>query len=448
MRHKQIIAFVFLCLLSVASIAQEQTTISYSLEEAKTYAAEHAYQQKLAALDVEKAKNKVNETISIGLPQVSASLSYLNNIEIPSTVIPGDFIPNGKPGELVAIRFGSEQSMDASITANQLIFDGSYLVGLQATKVYLELSKNDKEKSLIELKKLVTQAYGNVLVAEKNLEILKKNQKSLDVIAFETEEIYKNGLIEEQDKDQAKLNYQRITNQYEDAGRQLELAKNQLKFIMGLPVNSNIVLSDNLEKITETSMDADFAHKELIIDNHIEYKSILTQEKATSLLTRQQKSVYLPKLTGFYTYQQNSFENEFNFYGDAVWLSGQFFGINLSVPIFTSFGNKNRVQQAKIDHEKVKIAKLQIEQNLKIQAENAKSAYMFALNQYETNNENLVLAESIYDKVKEKYDEGMNSSLDLTTANNQLLTAQQSYIQASFQLIDSKVKLDQALNNL
>ena len=447
MKQKQLIAFILICNLAFAMIAQENNSKSYSLEAAKAYAIEHAYQQQIAALDVEKAQSKVNETIAIGLPQVSGSVGYKNNIEIPAIAVPAEFFPNGVPGEIATVRFDSDQSMGATITASQLIFDGSYLVGLQATKVYLELSKNDEEKSLIELKRLVTQAYGNVLVAEKNVEILKKNQKNLDAIAFESEEIYKNGLIEEQDRDQAKLNYKSITNQYENAGRQLEVAKNQLKFIMGLSIESDIVLSDDLETITKTSMGSEFVQKEFIIDNHIEYKSILTQEKATDLVTKQQKSVYLPKLSAFYTYQQNSYANDFSFFRDADWIAGQFFGINLNVPIFTSFGNKNRVQQAKIDNQKVKIAKLQIEQNLKIQAENAKSAYIFALNQYETNNENLALAESIYDKVKEKYEEGLNSSLELTTANNQLLNAQQSYIQASFQLIDSKVKLDQALNN-
>ena len=283
MKQKQLLSLVFFVHLMAASFAQENNIKTYSLEEAKAYALNNAYQQKLAALDVAKAQSKVNETIAIGLPQVSGAVGYMNNIEIPPSAIPADFLPNGTPGEIATVRFGAEQTMNASITANQLIFDGSYLVGLQATKVYLELSKNDEEKSAIEIKRLVTQAYGNVLIAERNLEILKKNQKNLDVIVFESEEIYKNGLMEEQDRDQAKLNYQRITNQYENAGRQLEVAKNQLKFIMGLTLETELTLSDNLEAITTTSMGEDFAQKEFVVDNHIEYKSILTQEKATEL---------------------------------------------------------------------------------------------------------------------------------------------------------------------
>lgn len=437
-----------LILLYCMELKAQDSTFNFSLEEAKKYALEHGYQVQLAKLDVDKADSKVDETISIGLPQVSGNVSYLNNLEIPATALPSEFFPGGQPGGLEVVQFGVEQTMTASVTASQLIFDGSYLVGLQATKVYLDLSKNELEKNNIEIKNLVTQAYGNVLITEENLKILKENQANLDKLAFETEEIYNNGLAEEQDRDQIKLNLQTVTNQYENAARQLEVAKNQLKFILGISVENEIYLTDNLSSMTNVSKSESLADKEFSLNNHIDYKTVLTQQKATELLLKQQKSTYLPRLSGFYTYQRNSFYTSFNFFvPDAKWNSGQFFGINLDIPIFTSFANKNRVQQAKIDFQKVEIARKQVEENLKIQAANAKSAYLFAMNQYKTSNENLGLAERIYDKVKAKYDEGISSSMDLTNANNQLLNAQGAYIQASYALIDAKVKLDKALNN-
>lgn len=448
MKKLKLIQLVILLSLFSLNVKAQDSTFNFSLEEARAYAVENGYQIQLAKLDVDKAERKVKETIAIGLPQVSGTGSYLNNLEIPATALPSEFFPGGTPGGLTVVEFGVEQTMTASVTANQLIFDGSYLVGLQATRVYLDLSKNELQKSENEIKDLVTQAYGNVLIAEENLNILKKNQGNLDQLAFETEETYKNGLAEEQDRDQLKLNLQTVTNQYENAGRQLEIAKNQLKYILGIPLESELSLKDDLVTVTNSAKGEDFANKAFSLDSHIDYKTILTQEKATELLWKQQKSTYLPKLSAFYTYQRNAFSTEFNFFsGGPSWNPGQFFGLNLQVPIFTSFANKNRVQQAKIDFQKVKVSKVQLEEGLKIQADNAKSAYVFALNQYKTNNENLALAERIYDKVKAKYDEGISSSLELTTANNQLLTAQQAYIQASYQLIDSKIKLDKALNN-
>lgn len=440
------LSFALVWLFAEGAFAQD-STYAFSLEDAKKYALEHAYQIRLAKLDVEQADSKVNETISSGLPQVSGKVDYLNNIDIPPVGLPGSFA--GLPDdEIAAVPFGVDQTMTASVTANQLIFDGSYLVGLQATKIYLDISKIDLEKSAIEIKNLVTQAYGNVLVAEKNASIFKKNQANLDKQSFETEEYYKNGLREEQDRDQIKLTLQSITNEYENSVRQLENAKNKLKLVLGLPIESQITLSDDLLTITNKASDESFASKEFDINAHIDYKSILIKEKSSELLLKQKKSEYLPKVTGFYTFQRNSFANEFNFFGSSSqWNSGQFFGLNLNVPIFTSFASKNKVQQAKIDLQKDEITKMQVADNLKVEAENAKSNYLFALNQYKTSNENLALAERIYDKVKAKYDEGINSSLELTNANNQLLEIQGKYIQASYALIDAKVKLDKALNN-
>ena len=220
-----------------------------------------------------------------------------------------------------------------------------------------------------------------------------------------------------------------------------------MKFILGIPIENSLELKDELETMTSISNSQDFASKEFDVNSHIDFKTVLTQESASELLVKQQQSAYLPSLNAFYTYQQNSFSNKFDFFGGSQWNDGQFFGVSLNVPIFTSFANKNRVQQTKIDLEKVQIAKTQVEEQLKIQADNAKSEYLFAFNQYGTMNKNLALAERIYDKVKAKYDEGINSSLELTQANNQLLETQGNFINASFQLINAKVNLDKALNN-
>jgi len=428
------------------SVFAQGEELKFTLEEAKTYAVKNSYQSRLAAKDVEKSERKVKETISTGLPQVNATGNYQQFLETPIQLIPGEAI--GMPQEeFVEVFFGTEQSMGVDIKAEQLIFDGSYFVGLQAAKVYLELSKNDLEKSENEIKNLVTQAYGNVLVAEKNAEILKGNRDNLDKMLFETSELYENGFREEQDRDQIKLSFNQTQNQYDQAVRQIDISRNQLKLAMGISIEQEITLSDKLENITIQSKNESFLENEFKIDNHIDYRSILTQENAGKLLWKQQKSTYLPKLNAFYSYQQNSFSNEFDFFSGADWFPTQLVGLSLNVPIFSSFGRHHRIQQAKIDVEKIEISKMQLSQKLKIDAANAKSNYALAIRQYENANENLALAESIYDKTEEKYKEGMVNSLELTQSNNQLLESQGAFIKASFQLINSKVELDKALNN-
>ncbi|MEQ8908397.1 MAG: TolC family protein [Vicingaceae bacterium] len=438
-------AFLFVFVFSGLVAFSQEKTLRFSLVEAQQFAIENSYQSQVAEKEVLKSKRKVKETISTGLPQVNASGNYQQYLEVPVQLVPAPIF-GGPEGEFEEVFFGTEQQMGVDVRATQLLFDGTYFVGLQASKVYLELSKNDRMKTETEVRKMVTQAYGNVLVTEKNVEILKQNRDNLAENLKETKALYENGFVEEQDKDQLELLLANAKNAYEQAVRQIEISKNQLKFAMGIDVSEEVELSQSLKEITTENQSETYLSEEFNVQSHIDYKVINTQEKATELLWKQQKSTYLPNLSGFYSYQQNSFSNEFNFFSDSRWFPTQVIGLNVSVPIFSSLGRNQRVQQAKLDYQMTNIAKKQVEQQLLIQAENAKSEYTFALNQYQTRKDNLELAERIYQKTKTKYDEGVSSSLELTQANNQLLETQGNFINAALQLINAKANLDQALN--
>jgi outer membrane protein TolC len=435
--------FVLISLAAKVGFAQA-TSYSFTLEEAQKYAVEHSYMSQSSQKEVLKSQKKVNETIGTGLPQVSATGNYQRYIQTPVQLIPGAAI--GQPErEFVEVFFGTKQQMSMGVRADQLIFDGSYFVGLQAARVYLELSKNELEKTEIDVKSMITEAYGNVLVAERNVEILKGNVDNLEKSAFETEEMYKNGFVEEQDWDQIKLTLANVRNAYEQAVRLVDISRNQLKFSMGIDVNSTLELKDNLESISVASSSVDYLSNEFDVSSHIDFRSVSTQEHATKLLWKQQKSTALPKLSAFYNFQTSAYSNEFDFF-DTRYFPNQLVGLNLNVPIFSGLSRSNRIQQARIDHEKTEIAKKQVEQQLTINAQNARSQYTFALSQYNTTESNMELAESIYQKTKIKYDEGISTSLELTQANNQLLESQGNYINAAFQLINAKSNLDKALN--
>jgi outer membrane protein TolC len=444
MKNKFMQQLSLLCIFTIAfTVAKAQ---QYSLEEAKQFAVEHSYQAQTADLEVDKSRRKVKETISTGLPQVNATASYQNFLELPRQLVPAEFF-GGNEGEFAEVVFGTEQQMGFDLRATQLLFDGSYFVGLQASKVYLELSKNDQRKTETEIKQMVTQAYGNVLVTEENIEILKQNMENLQSQLEETKALYENGFAEEQDRDQLELLLSNAKNAYEQSIRQKDISRNQLKFMMGIDITTEIELTDDLDAITIHNSNEDFLSKEFDVTTHIDYKVINTQERASELLLKQQKSTYLPKLSAFASYQQNSYSNEFNFFDDSRWFPTEVVGLNFSMPIFSSFGRNQRVQQAKIEMQQVGVAKKQVEQKLLVELETARSEYTFALSQYQTAKDNLTLAERIFNKTQIKYDEGVSSSMELTQANNQLLDTQGNYINASLQLINAKSNIDKALNN-
>lgn len=422
-----------------------QEKFQFTLEEAQQYGIEHSYQSQSASMEVKKSKRKVKETIATGLPQINATGNYQKYLELPVQLVPAESF-GGAPGEYVEFTFGTEQQLGVDIRATQLLFDGSYFVGLQASKVYLELSKNDREKTETEVKQMITQAYGNVLVTEENAEILSQNIGNLKKNLDETTALYENGFVEEQDKDQLELLLANAKSAYDQASRQIGISRNQLKFAMGIDIENEVELTESIDEITIESTDEDYLNNEFDVKSHIDYKVIATQKEGSKLLWKQEKSTYLPSLNAFYSYQQNSYSSEFDFLDDARWFPTQTIGLNLDIPIFSGFGRNQRVQQAKIDFEKSELAEKQITQKLQIDVANARSEYTFTLSQFQTSKQNLKLAERIYHKMQTKYEEGVSTSLELTQASDQLLDTQSSYINAAIQLINAKSNLDKALN--
>ncbi|MEQ8623585.1 MAG: TolC family protein [Vicingaceae bacterium] len=426
--------------------AQADSSFSFNLLEAQNYAVEHSYMNQQAVKDVEKSEKQVNETIGTGLPQVSASGYYQNYIQVPIQLIPASAF-GGPEDEFQEVFFGTEHQMGAAVNVDQLIFDGSYFVGLQASKVFLQITKNDLIRSELDVRNTVLVAYGDVLVAEKNVEILRSNKENLEENFEETKALYESGFLEEQDADQIELLLSTVTNNYERAVRGAEIVKNQLKFALGIDIAAELTLTEDLETIVMTNSEGTpIFSEDFDVTNHIDYQIIENQGRASELLWKQQKSTYLPRLSAFYTAQTNAFSNEFDFLDNKKFFPSQLIGLNLNVPIFSGTSRINRVQQAKIDYEKTNIAKKQVEQQLELNLSNTQSRYIFALSQYNTSERNMDLADRIYNKTKIKYDEGISSSLDLNQASTQLLDAQADFINAALSLINAKSQLNIALN--
>ena len=440
-----LIAVLFFVVGYSTTTSAQAESFEMTLQQAQGYAIQNSYMSITADKDVQIADSQVLETIGTGLPQVNASANFQKYLQTPLSLIPADVF-GGTEGEFSEVFLGTEMQAGANLRIEQLIFSGSYIVGLQASNTFLQISKNDKKKTAIEVKNMVTVAYGNAVVALRNVEILKENVESLEQSAFEIGELYKNGFAEEQDKDQIDLTLANVKNAQEQAVRTVEVVNNQLKFVMGMDINSTLTLTDDLGVVTSLSSSQDYLTKEFDVNSHIDYQIINTQEKATSLLLKQQKSTVLPSLSAFYNLSSNAFANEFDFLDNKRFYNGQLVGLNLNIPLFSGFGRMTRIQQAQLNLEKIEVAKRQVEQQLTINAQNSKSQYTFALSQYKTTEGNLNLAQRIYNKTKIKYEEGISTSLELTQANNQLLQSQTSYISAAVQLIQAKSNLDKALN--
>ncbi len=466
MKNKLILIFSFLC--SYILFGQEANH-SFSLQEAIDYALENNRTAKNAALDIKAAEKQKWETTTIGLPQINGSIEYQNWLKQQVSLLPAAAFDNTQstidivndyfdtnqtnfdvdtPEGFIPLRFGTQQTVNASVTLSQLIFDGSYLVGLQSAKVFLEISKNAKEKTDLEVRKAVINAYGNVLLAEESVMILERNITVLKKNLDETTKTYENGLAEEESVEQLQITLSSIESNLNKTNRLKALAYQMLNITLGLDINSNTTLKDTLENLTAQNINLNVINSSNNIENTIDYKIAQNDKKSKELLLKLEKSKALPNLSAFVNGGYSAFSDSFTFTNsDQTWFGSSLLGINMNIPIFSSGGRSAATQRAKINLEKAKEDLTEVEQQLKLQIAAAKSDYQFAIEDYDNKKQNLNLAERIEQKNQTKFSEGIASSFDLRQAQTQLYSSQQEFLQAMLDVINKKAELDTILNS-
>lgn len=439
-----LISILTLCSLTVV-FAQENTS-SFTLEEAIAFALENNYSAINADRDVIDAQKQKWEVIASGLPQISGGVSYQNQLKQPVTLIPGE-VAGGDPGTFVPVIFGQPQSMTATATLKQQIFDGSYIVGVQATKSFLSYGDNNKEKTQLEVRKAVTEAYGNVLLAKESRAIFEKNKSNLEKNLFETAKIFENGLGDEESVEQLQITLANIESQLRNAVRLEGITLQILNLVMGIDIDAPTQLEEQLDDLAQQQMIKGLVDTPFDIENNVDYKLAINLNEQRFFEWKLAKSKALPSLNAFVNYGSSAFSDDFSFLGsDQEWFDASVLGFDLSIPIFSSLGRSASTQRAKIALEKAKTQLVEAESQIRLQLERAKSDFTLAIEQYETSKENLRLSERIENKNQIKYGEGIASSFELRQAQTQLYSAQQEYLQSMVSVINKKTELEVILN--
>ena len=421
-------------------------TNSFSLESAVAFALKNNNLSKNASSDLKIAQAKKWETIATGLPQISAFLDYANNIKQPISLVPAEFF-GGTKGEFAEISFGTKQTFDGSATLNQLLFDGSYIVGLSSIKLYLEIADNAKTKTDQEVKRAVISAYGNVLVSQERIKFLEENLDNIKGTLNEVRKLYENGMTELENVEQLTITYSSLENSLNYSKKIGKTSKNILKIVMGIPISENISLSENLNELTIKKIDINLIDKPFSIENNIDFVIASNSKKSQETLLRLEKSRALPTLSAYIqgTYKGNS--ESFNFLNSSQrWYGSSLAGVTMSIPVFSSLRRSAKTQQAKIEVEKATEDLKQTEQRIKVELENAQSNYQFAIKNFQNAQKNLELAKRIEKKNEIKFYEGLVSSFELRQAQNQLYTIQNELLQSMLEVINKKTNLEIIIN--
>ncbi|WP_271406291.1 TolC family protein [Tenacibaculum soleae] len=434
--------FIFFC----TSILFAQEELNLSMQDAIEYAIKNNYDNKIAVNNIAAAHKKKWETTTIGLPQIDGTIDYQNWLRQQVSLLPGE-IAGGAPGTFVPVKFGTKQTMNATVTLRQLIFDGSYIVGLQSAKTYLKISEQSKEKTALATREAVINAYGNVLVTEKTIAILEKNKEVVEKNLTETQKIYKNGLTELENVEQLQITLGNIENNLSNTIRMKVIAYKMLNISLGNSIDKKIILTDTLDNLVLSNTDFSLLTKVFDVNNHIDYRMVENDKESKRLLMRLEQSKALPRLSAFVNYGAAANSNDFTFLnGSQKWFSSSLLGVTLNVPIFSSFGRSSRTAIARIEFENAEIKRENVKQQLVLQAASAKSEYQLSIETYQIAKKNLELSERIEKKQQVKFFEGISSSFDLLQAQNQLYSQQNSYVQSMLNVIAKKAQLENALN--
>ena len=437
---KQILILV-IAICSTLLMNAQQKKYSFNLQEAVKFAIDSSYTAQNANREVAKALKQKWEATAVGLPQINASGSYTFSPDIPV-----NFIDFG--GELTPIAFGTRHTGSISATLSQLIFDGSYLVGLKAASAFINYTNTQREKQTLKIIEGITNSYGAVLLTQESISILESNVANIEKNLNEIQKIYENGLAEEENVEQLQITLLQLKNQLNNTQRLDKISKQMLKLSIGIPLSSELQLKDNLESITVQTINSDTIFKEFDINRNNDYKlsELLIEQRRLEL--RLEKSKALPSVGAFAQIGSTSNNSSFDTFisSDQKWFYNSAIGASINVPIFSSLSRSAKTKRAQFSYEQALISHTENTEKIRLGYQQAKSNYAFAVDNLNTLKQNLTLSERIEKKNQIKYNEGIASSFELRQAQIQLYTAQQEYLQAQLQLIQSKASLESILN--
>lgn len=483
MRNRKIIILfsLFLSLgLFARTMGQEPADkLVLSLQGAVDHALSYNKTLKNSRSEVERARARNWEAISQGLPQVDAGLDYSTffNYEMEFNFDMGDgssFTPEDLQQAFnqtqEAFPFYTQQDLavhgantyydgvlqsllppttillsdqsTAALRVNQLVFSGQYIVGIKTARLAMQISEQNLEFSELNIKESVISSYYLVLITEESLGIVKQNLDNMEETLEQTRVMYQTGMAEQTDVDQLRITVNQLANANTSLQRNLELNYNMLRFQLGLESNVELQLTDNLESLftvmqAETALDASFN-----VEDNVTYQILETQEEINKKMMGLEQWNYAPTITGFYNYNAKLLTSGFDMNPNHL------AGLSMSVPIFSSGMRKARVDQAKIDYNMAQVNRDIMEDQLLLQEKQFKYNLQSSLENYFTQQENVEVAQRVYDSYRRKFEQGMATSLELTQANDNYLNAENNYLTAIMEVMNAKLQLDKLMNKL
>lgn len=448
MKRVSLLRMGLLALLVLKGVTAVQAQTAFTLQEAVDYALKKNINVKSSQLDALSAEARIGEIRAAGLPQINGQFGLNNNLIIQRVFLPATFAdPNAAPdAPPIAAKFGVNYSGNIGATLSQLIFNGSYLVGLKAASTYRELAQKNVVQSKVNVVESVTKAYYSAQVAEERAKVLVLNIQRLDSLLRDTRAMNASGFVEKIDVDRLEVQLNNLRTEYQKVNNLIELSYTLVKYQMGMPLSEKITLSDQLSGaditgINSSSFAVDYAKR-------IEYSILNTQGELASLDIKNIKSGYLPSVSAVVSYGHNNGRDRLGDLFSSTWFNNSILGLNIQIPIFDGLTKHYKLQQANITLDKVNINRDLLTQSIDLQVEQSYINLKNALETLETQRRNTELAEEIVRVSKIKYQEGVGSNIEVINAESSFKEAQTNYFAALYDVLIAKVDLSKARGEL
>lgn len=462
---KILLSVVLAFIVTLFSSAQEP--LKLSLDKSIKMALQNNTNILNSKLDLKIAQKKIWEITAMGLPHVDAKSSYQHLFVVPVLNFPGTqlshknvtYDPNTGLGTIspltlstgetiylnsiagTPIELGIANNISTDITVSQLIFSGSYIVGLQARRAYANLAKQNDEKTRQDVIETVVNTYHMIQVAEESRNILAQNLENIQKIQNDITEMNKQGFVEKTDVDQFEVTANVVRNAINQIDSNLDLGFRLIKIQLGLEETSKIELSDQMEtgdSLLQSSMK--LVGEQFDVNQNADYKLLQTSEEFSKLDWKVSMTNFLPTISGFYNHNIQLNKAVFNF------VPKDLIGINLSLPLFSSGERISITAQKYMTYEKAVNTRKFISNSLIMQASQYRNDVKLKLEKYLNQKRSKELSDEIYQRTIEKYKQGVSSSLDMMTIQNQYLTNLTGYYQSIYDLQEAKSKLEKLFN--
>jgi outer membrane protein len=439
MKNRLLTAFAVLLLpVAILSAQENSGELKLSLKEAQDYAITYNKSIKSAKYDVEASKYGRWEAISAGLLQVSTSASVNDNLIVMTRIIDMN-------GVKTAFKFGTTYDLSFGMTASTAIFNAPYIVGIQTANLGQKLAGLNVERAEQDTKESVVMSYYLILVSEESLKILDGNIAVLNETLQATRSMLAVGMAEATDVDQMVSNVTMMENTKSSMDRTLELNYNLLRFQLGIAPETSVILTESLNSIIEKVDVSRLLNTAFNVKQNLNYKMVTSQEQMSQLSLKMQKSTVLPSVSGFYTYNKSGMGDKLN---DLSWFPNSILGLQLSMPILATGSRYSKIKQAQLNLDKARTGREMVTEQLLLQEKQLRFNLANARDQYDLQKANIDVSKRVYASTENKFKQGMASSLDLTQANSLYLQAENNYISALMNLLQTKLALDKLLNNM